>query len=47
MDLFKNRPEALFRDAQLLVKFAALQRQSGLRRNLVNQFAVTERMPSA
>ncbi len=39
VNLFKNRAEALFRNAQLLVKFAALERQSGLRRNLIDQLA--------
>ena len=37
IDLFKNRAEALLRNPQLFVEFAAFERQCGLRSNLVNQ----------
>ena len=39
VNLFKNRAEALFGNTQLLVKFAALKGQSGLRGNLIDQLA--------
>ena len=39
VNLFKNRAEALFGNAQLLVKFAALERQSGLGGDLIDQLA--------